>query len=100
MGEIFEKNIGSIEKLYENGQRITGLETFYTELDGLTSGFQKQDLIIIAARPSMGKTALAMNIAENVGLRRQKDGRRIFAGDVAAIADDPHAVFAIARGCA
>ena len=67
IGDIFQKNIGSIDKLYDNGQRITGLETFYTDLDALTSGFQKQDLIIIAARPSMGKTAFAMNIAENVG---------------------------------
>ncbi len=72
IGEIFQQNVGSIDKLYDNGQRITGLETFYTDLDALTSGLQKQDLVIIAARPSMGKTAFAMNIAENVSCESRK----------------------------
>jgi replicative DNA helicase len=72
IGTIFRENVGSIDKLYENGQRITGLETHYTDLDNLTSGLQKQDLVILAARPSMGKTAFAMNIAENVSCLGRK----------------------------
>jgi replicative DNA helicase len=54
--------------LYARGQEITGLATHYTLLDKLTSGFQASDLVIIAARPSMGKTAFAMNIAENAAV--------------------------------
>jgi replicative DNA helicase len=51
---------------------VTGLSTGYYKLDELTSGLQKSDLIIIAARPSMGKTTLAMNIAENVIIKQDK----------------------------
>jgi replicative DNA helicase len=64
--ESFE---GNLDKLYERGRRITGLETHYSDLDELTSGLQRKELIIIAARPSMGKTAFALNIAENCAVR-------------------------------
>ena len=70
--EIVKASFGSIDKLYEQGQRITGLETHFEELDAMTSGLQKSDLIIIAARPSMGKTAFAINIAENAAVRDNK----------------------------
>jgi replicative DNA helicase len=63
---------GGLDALYEAGRRITGVETFYTDLDELTSGFQASDLLILAARPSMGKTALAINIAENVAIQSEK----------------------------
>jgi replicative DNA helicase len=66
--EIIRNSFGSLEELYARGQEITGLATHYTLLDKLTSGFQPSDLIIIAARPSMGKTAFAMNIAENAAV--------------------------------
>ena len=66
--QIVSESFGSIDALYERAQRITGLETYYKDLDDITSGLQKQDLIIIAARPSMGKTAFAMNIAENTAV--------------------------------
>lgn len=59
---------GGLDALYEAGRRITGVETYYNDLDELTSGFQPSDLLIVAARPSMGKTALAINIAENVSI--------------------------------
>ncbi len=62
---IVKGSFGSLEDLYKRGQEITGLATHYTKLDKITSGLQPSDLIIIAARPSMGKTSLAMNIAEN-----------------------------------
>jgi replicative DNA helicase len=64
--EIIRESFGSIDAFLQRGSRITGLETHYADLDEKTSGLQKADLIIIAARPSMGKTSFAMNIAENV----------------------------------
>ena len=70
--DIVKQSFGSIDKLYERGQRITGLETHYEKLDEMTSGFQPSDLIIIAARPSMGKTAFAINIAENAAVKDKK----------------------------
>jgi replicative DNA helicase len=70
--DIVRTSFGSIDKLYEKGQRITGLETHFEDFDGLTSGLQKSDLVIIAARPSMGKTAFAINIAENAAVRDKK----------------------------
>ncbi len=70
--EIVRTSFESIDKLYEQGQRITGLETHFTRFDDLTSGLQKSDLVIIAARPSMGKTALAINIAENAAVIDKK----------------------------
>ncbi len=66
--DIIRSSFGSLEELYKRGQEITGLATHYTLLDRLTSGLQPSDLIIIAARPSMGKTAFAMNIAENAAV--------------------------------
>jgi replicative DNA helicase len=70
--EIVKDSFGSIDKLYERGQRITGLETHFEDLDNLTSGLQKSDLVIIAARPSMGKTAFAINIAESAAVMDKK----------------------------
>ncbi|HLW51877.1 MAG TPA: replicative DNA helicase [Candidatus Angelobacter sp.] len=70
--EIVQRSFGTIDKLYEQGQRITGLETHFEDFDALTSGLQKSDLIIVAARPSMGKTAFAINIAENAAVRDKK----------------------------
>jgi replicative DNA helicase len=66
--DIIKGSFGSLEELLERGQEITGLETHYELLDKLTSGLQPSDLIIIAARPSVGKTAFAMNIAENAAV--------------------------------
>jgi len=60
----------AIRQLEENeGRLITGIATGYTELDEITSGFQNGEMIVIAARPSMGKTALALNIAESMVMR-------------------------------
>jgi len=70
--EIVKESFGSVDALLQRGQRITGLETHYADLDEMTSGFQKSDLIILAARPSMGKTAFALNIAENAAIDDQK----------------------------
>jgi replicative DNA helicase len=59
-----------LTKLYEDKEMITGVPTGFTDLDRMTSGFQNGDLVILAARPSMGKTALALNVAEYVALKR------------------------------
>jgi replicative DNA helicase len=70
--EIVRESFGSVDALLQRGQRITGLATHYTDLDEMTSGLQRSDLVIIAARPSMGKTAFAMNIAENAAIEDQQ----------------------------
>ena len=70
--QIVKESFGSIDALYERGQRVTGLETHFVDFDNLTSGLQHSDLIIIAARPSMGKTAFALNIAENASIKDNK----------------------------
>src|SRR6184192_3166180 len=62
----------SIEKLWERRGGITGLSTGFIELDRLTSGLHAAEMIVIAGRPSMGKTALAMNMAEHVAVNQKK----------------------------
>jgi replicative DNA helicase len=59
-----------LTKLYEDKEMITGVPTGFTDLDRMTSGFQRGDLVILAARPSMGKTALALNIAAQVSVKK------------------------------
>ena len=72
VNEIVRDSFGSIDALYQRGQRITGLATHYEDLDGITSGLQPSDLVILAARPGMGKTAFALNIAENAAVEDKK----------------------------
>jgi replicative DNA helicase len=67
--ELVRDNYARLEKIFSEGRRITGLTTGYPGLDNETAGLQPSELIILAARPSMGKTALALNISENVALR-------------------------------
>src|SRR5436190_1952125 len=63
--------IESIEKLYERKGGITGISTGFVEFDRMTSGLHASEMIVIAARPSMGKTAMAMNIAEHVAINER-----------------------------
>jgi replicative DNA helicase len=70
--EIFEAYPGGINALLSGGRRGDGLETGFPRFDQMTSGLHKGELIILAARPSMGKTALAMNIAAFCALKRRK----------------------------
>lgn len=72
VGEVVERTLDKITKLYENKAGITGLPTGFRDLDMMTSGLQPSDLILVAARPSMGKTAFTLNIAQNVGVRQNK----------------------------
>jgi len=63
---LLAKAVNRIEQLYSSSDPLTGLSTGFTDLDDKTSGLQKGDLVIVAARPSMGKTTFAMNLVENV----------------------------------
>ena len=67
--DIVRDNFERLEKIFREGKSITGVPTGYVELDKLTSGLQSSELLILAARPSQGKTALALNLAENIGIR-------------------------------
>src|SRR5437867_8614821 len=68
MKEQVMSTLESIEKLFENKGAITGVSTGFVEFDRMTSGLHGSEMIVIAARPSMGKTALAMNIAEHAAI--------------------------------
>jgi len=72
MSEIVKHGFATIEQLYERKEAVTGLPTGFTDLDKLTSGLQAGDLIIVAGRPSMGKTALCLNIAAYTALENAK----------------------------
>ena len=70
--EIVPSTFKSIEEAFQSGDDVTGLRTGFKELDRRTGGLQKGDLIIIAARPSMGKTSLALNLAYHVAVHEKK----------------------------
>ncbi|HVB56063.1 MAG TPA: replicative DNA helicase, partial [Candidatus Acidoferrales bacterium] len=70
--DLVKDGFERLEKIFSEGRRITGLSTGYAGIDNETAGLQPSELIILAARPSMGKTALALNIAENVALRHRE----------------------------
>ncbi|MEW6184429.1 MAG: replicative DNA helicase [Thermodesulfobacteriota bacterium] len=65
---IITESISTLELLYEKKEIVTGVPSGFTQLDKMTSGFQNSDLVIIAGRPSMGKTAFALNIARNAAV--------------------------------
>ena len=67
--DLAQASLETIEKLHAHKELITGVPTGFTDLDEMTSGLQPADLIIIAARPSMGKTSLALNMAQHVGTK-------------------------------
>ena len=73
LNEVIKDSIDAIEKLYHRSDLYTGLPSGFKEFDDLTSGFQRSELIIIAARPSVGKTAFALNISQNIGIRQKKN---------------------------
>ncbi len=70
--KVLSDVLASVDSRYHASAEITGLPTGFIDLDEMTAGLQNEDLIIIAGRPSMGKTALAMNIAEHVALNEKK----------------------------
>ena len=72
LSNILERGFEQIEALFNNKGEVTGVGSGFKDLDELTSGFQKGDMVLIAARPSMGKTTFALNIAEHAALRQGK----------------------------
>ncbi len=71
--DVLVQTYDNIEMLHNRNGDITGIPTGFTELDRMTSGFQRSDLIIVAARPSVGKTAFALNIAQNVATKTNEN---------------------------
>jgi replicative DNA helicase len=72
MNIVLERGFLQIEKMFNNKGDLTGVPSGFPELDGKTSGFQKGDMVLIAARPSMGKTTFALNLAQYAALRANK----------------------------
>ena len=72
ISDVLMDSVQNLEKMLANKGGLTGIPTGFSDLDKLTSGLQPSDFIILAARPSMGKTALALNIVQNVALRAHK----------------------------
>lgn len=67
--DVAVDSIGKIEDIYLSKGKLTGIPTDFTDFDAKTAGLQKSDLILLAARPSMGKTAFALNVAQNAAIR-------------------------------
>jgi replicative DNA helicase len=70
--DIVKDSFKTIERLYERKEMVTGLPTGFADIDKLTSGFQPSDLIIVAGRPSMGKTAFCLNVAAHAAIDKEK----------------------------
>jgi replicative DNA helicase len=70
--EVIKDSFQMIEQLYDKKETITGVPSGFSKLDELTTGFQKSDLIIVGGRPSMGKTAFSLNIAQHVGVNMKE----------------------------
>jgi replicative DNA helicase len=69
MGDLVRESYPKIEQLFEHKRLVTGMPTGFVDLDAMTRGFQAGDLVIVAARPSMGKTSLALNMAQHLALQ-------------------------------
>src|SRR3990167_534159 len=76
--DLVKESNDVLDKLYQRKEHITGIATSFTKFDNMTSGLQKSDLVIVAGRPSMGKSALAVSIIERVSIE-QKQGVAIFS---------------------
>jgi replicative DNA helicase len=70
--DIVRSSFGTIDDLLDRGQRVTGIETGFVDLDNMTSGLQPGELVVVASRPSLGKTALALNIAAHAAIKHHK----------------------------
>jgi replicative DNA helicase len=80
VGDILKETIRNIEKLYEKKEHVTGVPSGFIDLDGMTAGLQRGDLIIVAGRPSMGKTAFALNLGQYAAIHaEQKSAVALFS---------------------
>ena len=91
--EILSETLKGIERVAHSKHIYTGLPSGFTDFDDMTSGMQNGDLIVIAARPSMGKTAFAMNIAANVAKMNNDNGVIFFSRNVLSGACASYAFF-------
>src|SRR5438128_6781285 len=80
ISEVAHKQLEYIEEIAGREQLITGIATGFRDLDYMTSGLQRGDMVIVAARPSVGKTAFALNIAQNAALTPQHHGEKAIVG--------------------
>jgi replicative DNA helicase len=71
IGKILRDHFKNIEELYQSGSHISGVPSPFEDLDSLTSGFQKADLVIVAGRPGMGKTSFALNLCQHLALKEK-----------------------------
>ncbi len=85
VSSLLDKAFERIRALQDRSEGLTGIPTGYERLDNLTGGFQRSDLIILAARPGMGKTAMALNLAINAALPSQREAHRGLAGTAVAV---------------
>lgn len=72
LSAVLDRGFLEIQRLFNNKGSVTGIPSGFTDLDAMTSGFQKSDMILVAARPSMGKTTFALNLAEYAALKAGK----------------------------
>lgn len=77
--KLMPEALESLNKLIENPNAVTGIGSGFSELDRITAGFQPSDLIIVAGRPSMGKSAFVFNVAENIAIGKPKNAVAIFS---------------------
>ncbi|MGM9892116.1 replicative DNA helicase [Limosilactobacillus sp.] len=76
ISSVLDESLAHIDELSQKKTDVTGLKTGYKQLDEMTTGLHKDELVILAARPAVGKTAFALNIAQNVATRTNEDGQR------------------------
>ena len=96
--EIVKESFRTIDQLSQSKELVTGLPTGFVDLDERTSGLQKGDLIIVAARPAMGKTSFCLNVAQYASATHRGDGGDLLAGDGQGAARPAHALRGRARG--
>ena len=89
--ELVQSSFATIEQLQQHKGLVTGVPSGFVDLDEMTSGFQPSDLVIVAARPSMGKTSFVLNIAQHVGTQDRHDGRHLQPRNVERAAVHAHA---------